>query len=360
MNRLFRSRISLPSAPVLALILPLFWSGCGYVHFGRLPANTGDSEVQRENSDLRLEKKLLQQELALVRKESGALRSALEAKDSGTPDTALVAKLAASTRELAALRASYAELQSQRQSAANSGSGASAVLQARFGATEEKLAQTLRDFTRLQQENDELKKAITRGREENARLGAQVEKLRGENSDIRAALAQLNTELLAQKEARAQAEQNAAAWRAQLRSVMQSANPPTKLSSLGDLREHSASGAREMDTAGLSMAGVLADGTLPTAILQTKPQGEAASRQGSSSAQTQAAAPAAAATGEKATQRRHKVTAGETLEILSQRYYGRPDRWRLIYIANHKLLRDDQPLRPGMELVIPPPEGSLP
>ena len=63
-----------------ALVL-LTLSGCGFVHFGSLPPS--DPRVAQENTDLRLEKSILQQELAIVRKEGDRLRTALEARAGG-------------------------------------------------------------------------------------------------------------------------------------------------------------------------------------------------------------------------------------------------------------------------------------
>jgi hypothetical protein len=55
---------------LFALFLPVFagLTGCSYVHFGRLerPVATTQPELVAENTDLRMEKKLLQQELALA------------------------------------------------------------------------------------------------------------------------------------------------------------------------------------------------------------------------------------------------------------------------------------------------------
>ena len=68
-------RTALLAAPMLLLL-----SGCGYVHFGPLPeapsatpTGRGDDQLRQENTDLRLEKKMLQQELALSRAQGDAL-----------------------------------------------------------------------------------------------------------------------------------------------------------------------------------------------------------------------------------------------------------------------------------------------
>jgi hypothetical protein len=46
------------------------------------------------------------------------------------------------------------------------------------------------------------------------------------------------------------------------------------------------------------------------------------------------------------------VQPGDTLEKISRKFYGRPDRWSLLYMANTNLL-NERPLSPGMELIIP-------
>src|SRR4051812_29677918 len=139
----------------LPLLLSL--SGCGYVHVGRLPAPTvttviGDEKLAKENSELRTEKKMLQQELALTRAQGDALRRAIENRAAdGDTSRRLVEKLNETTRELTMLRASYATLQSERTDAGGNGSEVNA-LRDRLGAAEEKLAASLRTYTELQDE----------------------------------------------------------------------------------------------------------------------------------------------------------------------------------------------------------------
>jgi nucleoid-associated protein YgaU len=204
----------------LALLLTL--SGCGYVHVGRLPEPVvttviGDEKLSKENSDLRLEKKMLQHELALTRAQGEALRSALENRAAdGDTSRKLIEKLNATTRELATLRTSYAALQSER----SQGSGADAdALRAQLGAAEEKLAASLRTYTDLQEEVVRLRTDVDRTRAENVVLGEQVKTITAKNEEAQAALAQLNTDLLSQKDARLRAEQDAATLRSELKVV---------------------------------------------------------------------------------------------------------------------------------------------
>lgn len=207
----------------LALPLLLILSGCGYVHVGRLPAPTttviGDDKLMRENSDLKTEKKILQQELALTRAQGDALRFAIENRNSdGDTSKRLVEKLNETSRELNLLRTSYAQLQTERNRAVAT-SGEAAALKARLGAAEEQLASSLRNYTQLQEEVVRLRTDVDRTRTENVALGEQVKTITAQNEQAQAALAQLNTDLLAQKDARFRAEQDAATLRSELKSA---------------------------------------------------------------------------------------------------------------------------------------------
>ncbi len=195
-------------------------SGCGYIHVGRLPPAPpatviGDEKLMRENSDLRLEKKILQQELALTRSQGDALRMAIENRAAdGDTSKRLVEKLNEASRELATLRSNYAKLQTERAPSTDV-----AALQARLGATEEKLATSLRSYTDLQEEITRLRTEVDRTRTENFVLSQQVKSVTAKNDQAQAALAQLNTQLLAQKQARTRSEEDAETLRTQLKSV---------------------------------------------------------------------------------------------------------------------------------------------
>jgi nucleoid-associated protein YgaU len=199
------------SAPLLLAL-----SGCGYVHVGRLPVPSatviGNEQLVQENADLKLEKKLLQQELALTRAQGEALRMTIESRAAdGDTSRRLVEKLNATSQELAALRASYAQLQSER---GQPGAAAeAAALRSRLGEAEDKLAASLRSYTELQEEIGRLKSEVVKTRTENLALTQQVQVITAENEQAQAALAQLNRDLLAQKDARLRAEQDAATLR---------------------------------------------------------------------------------------------------------------------------------------------------
>jgi nucleoid-associated protein YgaU len=215
-----RSRIP---ATLAALAATLALSGCGYVHLGRLPEPKttviGDDKLMQDNTDLRTEKKILQQELALTRAQGEALRMALENRAAdGDVSKQLVDRLNESSRELAVLRASYAKLQTESTAAARSVAEATA-LKAQLGATEEKLATSLHNFTALQDEVTRLRTDVASSRAENVALSEKLKTAAAENAQAQAVLAQLNTDLLAQKDARLQAEQDVGVLRGELKSV---------------------------------------------------------------------------------------------------------------------------------------------
>jgi nucleoid-associated protein YgaU len=213
------------STVLIAFPALLALSGCGYVHLGRLPVPVtqptilGDEQLIKDNSDLRFEKKMLQQELALTRAQGDALRMAIENRAAdGDTSKRLVEKLNETSRELATLRSNYAKLQLERNTAVAS-AGQATALQAKLADAENKLASSLRNFTELQNEVTQLRTDVARTREENVALGEQVKTVTAQNTEAQTALAQLNTDLLAQKEARAQAEQDADTLRTELKTV---------------------------------------------------------------------------------------------------------------------------------------------
>lgn len=346
----------LPAA--LALLLS---SGCAYVHFGRLDKPITDATLANDNANLRIEKKLLLEELSIARKEGAALRAALDhpSPASGAASEELITKLNEATRELATLRAGYARLQSEREKlaaspAAPAGDTTSgrlaaaeqiATLKTSMSDTEEKLAEALRNFTKLQEENNHLRVAIDEAHSENTRLSSKVDQLTVQNNEARSALAQLNTEFLAQKEARAQAEQASEALRAQLQAI--TAQPSGPATSLASARESAAGGAREID-ATLQLAQPAADEKPPLATLSTSPEKLRAAAE-----KTPPPAPATATPAPAKPPRIYVVHEGDTLEKIADRFYGRRDRWRVLYAANNSQLSGGRTLKPGMELEVP-------
>jgi nucleoid-associated protein YgaU len=327
------------AAVLLTALLGL--SGCGYVHFGRLPtAPAADGTLDVAYSNLSTQHKILQQELVLARKEGDALRAALDNRSDGAAGAQLTARLNETTNELATLRARYAKLQ-----AAQSGTGPAAdpEVAARLSATEEKLADTLRSYTQLREENARLRTEVDQTRAENTTLTAQVKSITAENQQAQSALAQLNLELLAQKEARARSDQQAAAARAQLSAVVAVRAPsPATPTPLSDARESAAD-----STASLKLANAAPTDRPATAELRTSAERLRAAAEKSAPAES---APASAPS---AGPRLHVVEVGDTLEKLAKKYYGDPGKWNLIYFANNAQLSGGRPLKVGMEIEIP-------
>lgn len=339
-----RSTSILPFLLGLTAVLSL--SGCGYVHFGRYDAPaTTNSALTEENTDLRVEKKILQQELALARKEGQALRAALESGNaSGADQTELANRLRETTQELGTLRASYARLQAERGQLKNltgnpqdnfAAAEQIAGLREQLGVVEGKLNQSTQQAAFLEQENAQLRREVSIVRQENATLEEQVLTLATQNEQAVAALSQLNTELLAQKTARQRAEDVARAKQTQLELVLANRSiPESSPSSLADARQSSAASASELE-ATLRIANNTAE-TASDATLRTSPE-----------RLRRLANEAQAAT------RYHHVVDGETLESIANQYYGKRNLWRIIYAANNELLRGGRPLKAGMKLVIP-------
>lgn len=302
----------------------VLFSGCGYVHFGRLPeapaTSMRDSRSAEAYTNLSTEHKILKQELALARKEGDTLRTALERASAGSGSD-LAKRLSETSAELATLRASYARLQVERSSGAAPASSAS------LRELEEKLAASLRDYTQLKAENTRLESELGQARRENADLAQQLSLATARYGQAQAEVAQLNTELVAQRQARTRSEQVSESLRAQLATIMAQA---------------AATG-----TSPLQLARAPASDTAPTGELRANAERIRMQAVERANAKNNPTAPSAASS------RTHAIRAGDTLESLAQRYYGSADRWRTIFEANAALLAADRTLKPGMELVIP-------
>jgi chromosome segregation ATPase/phage tail protein X len=314
------------------LILPVLTlaSGCNYIHFGRIDRAPTDAALAASNSDLRMEKKLLQQELTIARKESETLRAALD-RPNAPGSEALATKLNETSRQLAALRADYAKLQAKRDrlSGEQSSGGAEQIteLKNQLGQTEEKLAASLRNFTQLQEDTQRLRTEVDQAHAENATLTSRVETITAQNVEVRSALAQLNTELLAQKESRAQSEQNVEALRTQLRAMADQSRtePATSLQMAQTNTAPVAAGRLSVDAAKLRAVAAIA------AAADPGPDGPA----------------------RKSASRTYIVRDGDTLEKIAAQFYGKPERWALLYSANNALLSGGRPLKAGMQLEVP-------
>jgi len=314
----------------LAILVPTLLSGCGYIHFGRLeksPVGGGDAALAAAYSNLSTEHKILKQELLLARKEGDALRTALE-RGTGASAGDAAARLDETTKELAALRLSYAKLQAERASS----NIAVAADSPRLRELEDKLAVSLRNYTQLQEENTRLRGDLERTRGDNVALADQLKTAAARNEQAQSALEMLNVELLAQKQARARADQAADSARAQLSVVL--------AKGAGDATTGQPVPAT---TAALQLSRSPSAGATPTAELRT--DAERLRRTSESTAvATTPITPRPAV---------HVVAVGDTLEKLAVKYYGAAERWRAIYEANLTLLGGGQALRIGMELKLP-------
>lgn len=328
----------------LLLLSSVLLASSGCALFDRGPRNGASAEIMAEVSDLKLEKKLLQQQLEVSRKEQEALRRQIDTRLSGSPsDVALVQReLAESNRALSELRASYEKLEADRKrlltsAQSNTGPASSAeaeALRRQLSETESKLTSTATSFAALQDENARLKQEVSTVRTQNQALEKQAR-------ELQSSLSQLNTELLAQKQARDRAQQEGAALRGQLQAVMSAKEkPPEAGATLSNARATAASDFS--NTLSADPAKIKAGGS-STATRATPAPTVAPS----------AAASAVPVPAAKAAVRTHLVVAGDTLPRIAQKYYDTPDRWRDIYAANNTILRGDRPLKPGMQLVIP-------
>ena len=229
------------------------------MHFGKLPDNPG--QLASDNSRLQAENGRLQQELALSQKQGTTLRALLETGlDAPAASRQLVAELNETTRQLAALRNDYARLKAEHDRAAGSAPASAAPtanhgdnnaspddLKTQLSDTENKLAAALRTYTQLEQENAQLHTEVDKVREQNTTLATQLKDVTAQNQAAQAALSQLNTELLAQKEARTRSQQESDSLRTQLSTAND------RIASLSAARS-SAAGSAQTLSPGLTMA----------------------------------------------------------------------------------------------------------
>jgi len=310
------------------------------IHFGRhnVPASSG---LVDENTDLRIEKKILKQELLLAYKEEQALRQALENRQTGrSNDSQLGRQLQEANRELSDLRNNLSRLKTERPRLSDSSermNGFEAVeqiarLKTQLAISEGKVDQTLESYAQLKRENAQLREEVRRVRSTNAGLAQQVQSLSLHNEGVASALSQLNRELLAQTDARRRAEEQSDSYQTQIKLILDQKS--SEASSLTTARQSSATTADDDLDASLRLA-QSSEQAAPTAVLRTSP--ERIRQAGANAAEI----------------RYHIVAAGETLENISELYYGTSEEWRKIYAANHTQLRNGRSRMAGMKLIIP-------
>lgn len=322
----------------------LAFSGCGYVHFGRLPADrSGDAALQRAYGDLSLEHKILKQELALARKETDTLRAAMEKSAGAAPS--LTPQREDAARELAALRVKYAQLETERNKASGVADAASAT-----------------KIDALQQENTKLQRELEQSRGENAALAEKLKASMVATQRAETAAAELNADLKSEKSARERAEQATAALRSQLEAVMARSGraEPTSDRANEARAASDASGFAALQQAKAPPSTAAATAELRTNYARVKAaaNGDPVTREPTVAPRSEVpvivgAKPAPAAGPAAVAERHYTVKRGDTLEKIALQFFGAADQWGRIYSANEELLSSTQGLKPGMELNIP-------
>lgn len=135
----------------------------------------------------------------------------------GAENANLVAQLNDAARELATLRAANARFRAERERPA--AAARPTEIASRVDAVDDKIAGSLKSYSALKQELAGIIAEIERGRAENAAASAKLKDAASRSDDARAAVVRLESELRAEKRARADAEQNAAKLQDQLRTI---------------------------------------------------------------------------------------------------------------------------------------------
>lgn len=304
----------MPPLRILACILSVtLCSGCGHLRLGRVAAIgaiRGEPGGADPVSDLRLEQKLLREELALVRKESDRLRAALERALAGSPGGEPIRRAAEGVGGPAAIPAA-----STPNEVVGSRIRWPAELDPRWVAS-------LQEQARLQGENTRLQKELERARAENAGLGERLKVATEQHQRAQGEMAQLASELRAHQEGRAQAEQRLGAVQAQLAVVLASG---------------ARSGTAAMPPPGASalrLAKAPPADAIATVELRTDPGRLREATAGGTSPRV------------------HVVQPGETWAQVAERYFGSREHARRLHDANPQLA-PDRPLAAGIELVVP-------
>lgn len=141
------------------------------------------------------------------------------ARETSGSESALVAQLNEAARELATLRAANARLRAEKDRPAPAGSARASEPAGRADPVDDKIAASLKSYGALKQELAGFLAEIERGRAENAAASAKLKDAVNRSDDARAAVARLESDLRAEKRARAEAEQAANKLQEQLRTI---------------------------------------------------------------------------------------------------------------------------------------------
>lgn len=323
----------------LLLLIGGLVSGCGYVHFGRWPAGPrGDSQLLNEVTDLSIERKILKQELLLVRKEKDALRDALDRAGAaeGRAPAATVLQLEQAANDLATLRVNYSKLEIERNA----------------------LAATAPTAEALRVENDQLRQELVAARTENAALATQLKTSLAAREEAEKHAVQLDSDLAAQTDARAKAEAMAFELRKRLDEVVarseraEAAAPVPAVTVEG--KPDANTGLASLRLAKAPPSELAATAELRTSLARTQAN---AANSGNQIQQESAVNAPTIDTAKAEPVKSYTVKAGDTLESLAARFYGSPDQWGKIYAANPTALAEG--LKPGLVLVLPGVRSGL-
>ena len=207
-------------------------------------------------------------------------------------------------------------------------------LQKQAADAEDKLNMSLRAYTLLQDENDELKDNLSKTTDAKDSLGAQLDDAKHLADDRQTAVNQ-QAQLIASLQAAAATDAKTIdALHDQLRQMQ---NLVSQLASENaELKTRLVLDAPSPST---PLSPSYAPAPAP-ALAQPPPAPATTPTPGP---------PSADETGP----RTYKVVNGDTLAKISKHFYGTSTRWQQILEANHDKLRDDKSLKAGMELKIP-------
>ncbi|HWZ94823.1 MAG TPA: LysM domain-containing protein [Opitutaceae bacterium] len=200
-------------------------------------------------------------------------------------------------------------------------------LQRQAADAQDKLNMSLRAYTLLQNETDQLKDTLAKATDEKNSLAAQLNDSKHTADDRQAAINQ-QAQLVASLQAAAATDaKTIAALHDQLRQMQ-------------NLVSQLASENSELKTR------LVLDAPSPSA---SEPSRYAPAPAPAFVPPPTPAAPSPADAGP----RTYQVVSGDTLAKISKRFYGTSSHWQQILEANHNKLRDDKSLTIGMELTIP-------
>ena len=255
------------------------------------------------------------------------------------------AALATAQRDLAAQTQKTADLQAQRddlaqklaqaQAAAAAPTAASAAptdIEKQAADDEDKLNMSLRAYTVLQSDNDQLKDTLAKTTDEKNSLSAQLEDAKHLADDRQTLLNQQAQQIASLQAAATTNTNNITALRDQLRQMQ-------------NLVAQLAAENSQLKTR-LVLDAPAPSGPAPERYAPAPPPTLAAPA-------PTPAPPAAPPPPAEAGPRTYKVASGDTLQKISKQFYGTSTRWQQILEANHDKLRDDKSLQIGMELAIP-------